>query len=102
LVASRGEELLAATLGRGGTLAGSLEVVAKGHALRMTADVDFSLGHRPPYSAAVPARNAARGLPGPHHITDVAVAMRTSPMRALPWASIAVPGGRRRRCCWNA
>jgi carbon-monoxide dehydrogenase large subunit len=78
-VATRGEELLAATLGRGGVLAGSMGFDTEGRAVALDGEVAFPLGHRLPYSAAVPARNAARCLPGPYDIAGVSVAMRAAP-----------------------
>lgn len=78
-VATRGEELLSATLGRGGRLAGSLGLDTEGRAVALAGDIAFPLGHRLPYSAAVPARNAARGLPGPYDIPGISVTMRATP-----------------------
>jgi carbon-monoxide dehydrogenase large subunit len=78
-VATRGEEMLAATMGRGGALHGSLAFDGLGRARRLTASLDFPLGHRLPYSAAVPARNAARGLPGPYDVPGIAVALQARP-----------------------
>ncbi len=78
-VATRGEELLSATQGRGGRLGGTVLLDGEGHAARISGDIAFPLGHRLPYSAAVPARNAARGLPGPYDIAAVQVAMAATP-----------------------
>ena len=78
-VATRSEDLLAATLGRGGTLRGSVAFDRHGRVKRLAAEVDFPLGHRLPYSAAVPARNAARGLPGPYDVAGIDVAMQARP-----------------------
>ncbi|MCZ8146701.1 MAG: xanthine dehydrogenase family protein molybdopterin-binding subunit [Roseomonas sp.] len=74
-VATRSEELLAATHGRGGHMKGCLGFDAQGRALALEADITFPLGHRLPYSAAVPARNAARGLPGPYDVPGIEVRM---------------------------
>lgn len=78
-VATRSEELLSATMGRGGTLRGSLGFDAQGRVHALTAKVEFPLGHRLPYSAAVPARNAARGLPGPYDVPSIDVATCARP-----------------------
>jgi carbon-monoxide dehydrogenase large subunit len=73
---SRGEDLLAGTHGRGGALSGEMALAADGTILALRAGVDFPLGHWMPYSAVVPARNAARVLPGPYRVPAVDIAMR--------------------------
>ena len=63
---SRTEDFLAATQGRGATVAGELALDANGKFLGLRARLDYPLGHWLPYSAAVPGKNAARILPGPY------------------------------------
>lgn len=72
-VATRGEEFLSAPRGRGLDLAGRMGFDASGRALFLTAAVSAPLGARLTYSAAVPARNAARCLPGPYAVAQAAV-----------------------------
>lgn len=73
--ATRGDEFLSATHGRGGTLKGRLAVAADGRFLALKAEIAFPLGHWMPFSGAVPARNAARILPGPYRVEAVDIAM---------------------------
>lgn len=70
-VATRSEEFLAAPRGRGMTLSARMGFDAAGRALSLEATVSAALGHRLTYSAAVPARNAARCLPGPYAVASV-------------------------------
>jgi carbon-monoxide dehydrogenase large subunit len=70
-VATRSEEFLTAPRGRGMTLSARMGFDAAGHALSLDASVSAALGHRLTYSAAVPARNAARCLPGPYAVEAV-------------------------------
>ncbi|MBL8698599.1 MAG: xanthine dehydrogenase family protein molybdopterin-binding subunit [Alphaproteobacteria bacterium] len=74
--ATRGEEMLAATQGRGGVLSGELALDADGRMLALRARLAFPLGAWLPFSATVPARNAARILPGPYAVPVVDIAMR--------------------------
>jgi carbon-monoxide dehydrogenase large subunit len=71
-VATRSEEFLSAPRGRGMTLSARMGFDATGRALSLDAEVSAALGHRLTYSAAVPARNAARCLPGPYAVAAVA------------------------------
>ncbi|MBB4018634.1 carbon-monoxide dehydrogenase large subunit [Chelatococcus caeni] len=73
--ATRGEDLQAATHGRGGRLEGSLALDRHGRALALRANLDFPLGHWLPYSASAPGRNAGRILPGPYRIGAVEIAL---------------------------
>ncbi|MBP0491501.1 xanthine dehydrogenase family protein molybdopterin-binding subunit [Pararoseomonas indoligenes] len=73
--AMRGEEMLTATQGRGLTLRGELGLDAEGRAVALRATIAAPLGHRLPYSAAVPGRNAARCLPGPYDVPAVSIAL---------------------------
>ncbi|MDV2967581.1 xanthine dehydrogenase family protein molybdopterin-binding subunit [Nitratireductor aquimarinus] len=66
--ATRGEELLAATQGRGARSEGELALSADGVLLGLRARLAFQLGHWMPYSAAIPGRNASRILPGPYRV----------------------------------
>jgi len=74
--ATRGEDLLAATHGRGGVLDAALAVDRNGTFLALRAEIAFPLGQWMPYSAVVPARNAARVLPGPYRGGAVDITMR--------------------------
>lgn len=70
-IASRSEEFLAATQGRGQSIEASLSAAADGTLLHLDATVRAPLGHWMPYSAVVPARNAGRILPGPYKVATV-------------------------------
>jgi carbon-monoxide dehydrogenase large subunit len=72
---SRAEDLLAGTHARGARLRGALAVARDGIVQGLRARLDFPLGHWMPYSAAVPARNAARILPGPYHVDAVDISI---------------------------
>ena len=67
-VATRSDEFLAATQGRGASTRAELYVREDGRALGLRAELVFPLGHWMPYSALGPARNAGRILPGPYDI----------------------------------
>ncbi|MCK8787054.1 xanthine dehydrogenase family protein molybdopterin-binding subunit [Roseomonas sp. NAR14] len=73
--ATRSEEMLTATQGRGQHLRGELALDAGGRATALRAVIETPLGHRLPYSAAVPGRNAARCLPGPYAVPAVDIAL---------------------------
>jgi carbon-monoxide dehydrogenase large subunit len=73
--ALRGDDLLAATHGRGATTEGELALAADGRALALRARLTFPLGHWLPYSASAPGRNAGRILPGPYRIGAVDIAL---------------------------
>ena len=66
--ASRSEEFLSATQGRGIKLKGRLNLQKSGQLQRLTAEIRAPLGHWLPYSAVVPMRNAYRILPGPYRV----------------------------------
>lgn len=74
--ATRGEDLLSATHGRGTASKGELALTRDGRFLGLKADITCPLGHWLPTSAAVPAWNAARILPGPYRIDAVDIATR--------------------------
>lgn len=69
--ASRSDDFLAATQGRGGRTEGAMAVDKDGRALALTARLSYPLGHWMPYSSVVPGRNAGRILPGPYRIANV-------------------------------
>jgi carbon-monoxide dehydrogenase large subunit len=72
-VASRAEEFLAATQGRGARISARLQLDESGAPLGLTAELAFPLGHWMPYSALAPIRNAGRILPGPYAVPHVDV-----------------------------
>ena len=69
--ATRSEEFLAATQGRGQRIEAGLGAAADGTLLHLEAAVRAPLGSWMPYSAVVPARNAGRILPGPYRVASV-------------------------------
>lgn len=69
--ASRGDDFLAATHGRGGRTEAALALANDGRVLALRAQLSFPLGHWMPYSSVVPGRNAARILPGPYRVDNV-------------------------------
>ena len=75
-IATRGEDLLSASHGRGGILEGELALTRAGALIGLRATVTFPLGAWLPYSAGVPAWNAARILPGPYAIRDLEITAR--------------------------
>lgn len=66
--ATRSDEFLAATQGRGASTQAELDVGPDGRASGLRAEMAFPLGHWMPFSALAPARNAGRILPGPYDI----------------------------------
>jgi carbon-monoxide dehydrogenase large subunit len=64
--ATRSEEFLAATQGRGAESSAEMGLEAGGRATGLRAQFAFPLGHWMPHSALAPARNAGRILPGPY------------------------------------
>lgn len=82
--ASRSDEFLAATQGRGAETSATLGCAADGRMLSLQADLLFPLGHWTPYSAYAPARNAARILPGPYDVPGVDVALSVQPSPTAP------------------
>lgn len=69
--ATRTEDFLGATTGRGGRMQARLGVSADGRFVALEAEGVFPLGGWMPFSGAVPARNAGRILPGPYHVPHV-------------------------------
>jgi carbon-monoxide dehydrogenase large subunit len=74
--AARGEDLLATAQGRGAAMEGELAVDRDGRVLGLRARGTFPLGRFLTYSAAVPAWNAGRILPGPYRAGAVDIALR--------------------------
>ena len=72
-IATRSEDFLAATQGRGQTIESSLSAGADGALLHLDATVRAPLGSWMPYSAVVPARNAGRILPGPYKVASAGI-----------------------------
>jgi len=77
-VASRSDDFLSATQGRGAQTTAEMDITPDGRATGLRANLTFPLGHWMPYSALAPIRNAGRILPGPyaipHHVTATASA----------------------------
>lgn len=69
--ATRSEDFLSATQGRGSHSAGEMALAADGRILGLRANFAFPLGHWLPYSATIPAWNAGRCLPGPYKVDDI-------------------------------
>jgi len=88
--ASRNEEFLAAAHGRGIRSRGRLAVAADGRFLGLEAEAVAPLGHWLPYSAAVPARNTMRILPGPYAVE--AYSLSTSAI-VTPTAPVSIYRG---------
>jgi len=82
--ATRGEDLLAATHGRGAASVGELALAADGAIIGLRADITMPLGHWLPFSAVVPARNAGRILPGPYLADTIAVTARARVSNTAP------------------
>lgn len=80
-VASRSEDFLSATHGRGLHSKGRMAISAVGEILALEAEIEADLGYWLPNSALIPAWNAARILPSAYRIEalDIAVTARISP-----------------------
>ncbi|MFC2968902.1 xanthine dehydrogenase family protein molybdopterin-binding subunit [Acidimangrovimonas pyrenivorans] len=83
--ASRSDEFLAATQGRGAETRAALALDGAGRMTALRAELRFPLGHWMPHSALAPARNAGRILPGPYRVAavDIALTARLMPMAAV-------------------
>ncbi len=83
--ASRSEDLMAATHGRGAATQGTLDIDAKGRITALAARLTFPIGHWMPYSALAPASNAGRILPGPYLAgqVDIGVDLHLSDLPAV-------------------
>lgn len=66
--ATRSEEFVSASHGRGARWSANLSADDNGHLVCLNASVHFDLGAWLPYSALVPLRNGVRILPGPYRI----------------------------------
>ncbi|MCE7876654.1 MAG: xanthine dehydrogenase family protein molybdopterin-binding subunit [Betaproteobacteria bacterium PRO3] len=75
-VALRNEDMIAASHGRGGVLRASATFDADGRLRALSAELDFALGSWATFSAAVPAMNAGRILPGPYRVDAVDIVAR--------------------------
>ncbi|SDU31493.1 xanthine dehydrogenase family protein molybdopterin-binding subunit [Stappia sp. ES.058] len=84
-IASRGEDFLAASHGRGAKSEGTLGVDADGRFEALRASVTSPLGHWLPSSAAIPAWNAGRILPGGYLVgaVDIRSSAETSNTAAV-------------------
>ena len=83
-IASRQEDFVAASHGRGAVIRGRMAFDAAGRILGLQANLIFPLGYWLTFSAIVPAWNAGRILPGPYAIENLdvrtcAVATNTAP-----------------------
>lgn len=72
-ISQRSEDFVSATHGRGATSEGALALDADGRIVGLKARMAHPLGHWLPYSAAVPAWNGGRILPGPYRVDAVDV-----------------------------
>ncbi len=83
-IASRQEDFLSATHGRGAVTRGRMAFDAEGRILALDTDMIFPLGAWLTFSALVPAWNASRILPGPYAIESVAVRVRGVVTNTVP------------------
>ena len=83
-IATRQEDFLAATHGRGAVSRGRMTLNAEGRLLALQADMLFPLGAWLTFSAFVPAWNAGRILPGPYAIENVEVRVRAVVTNTAP------------------
>lgn len=74
----RSEEFTSAAHGRGAKLEGELWLDADGRFTHLHARLQFPVGAWLPFSAVVPARNAARILPGPYRVNSVDITSAAS------------------------
>lgn len=91
--ATRSEEFLSATHGRGLTSRGELAVSDTGRFLGLKAEIEAPLGHWVPNSGLIPAWNAARVLPCAYDIADLDV-VTTARLTAQPPRGIYRGAGR--------
>ena len=82
--ASRSEEFTSGMHGRGAQLQGSLWVDERGTLRHLEATLRFPVGAWLPFSAVVPARNAARILPGPYRVGSVKLHSEVACSHAAP------------------
>ena len=74
----RSEEFTSATQGRGARLEGELWLDAQGRFVHLQANMNFPVGAWLAFSAVVPARNAARILPGPYLLGSIDIAAQAA------------------------
>ncbi len=72
-ISTRNEDMLSASHGRGIVTKGSLAVSSEGKFLGLKAEIKAPLGAWLTNSAAIPAWNAARILPGPYDIAEFSI-----------------------------
>ena len=75
-VATRNEDFLSATHGRGASCQGQLALTSDGRFLAVRASIEAPLGYWLPTSSAVPAWNAGRILPSGYRIDSIDVTTR--------------------------
>ncbi len=75
-IATRGEDLLSATHGRGMRSHGELAVDGDGGFLGLRARIETPMGHWMPTSTAISIWNTGRILPGPYRVEHVDIAVR--------------------------
>lgn len=73
-VSTRGEDMLAASHGRGVETMGRLRFTPEGRFSYLQAEAKAPLGHWLTFSAVIPAWNSARILPGPYHVGEIDIA----------------------------
>lgn len=83
-ISTRNEDFVATSHGRGAQLRAEAAVDGCGRFLGLRADLTFPLGYWAPYSAAVPAWNAGRILPGPYRIDVVDIRVTGVVTNAAP------------------
>lgn len=83
-LSARSEEFTSGMHGRGGYLTGSLWVDGQGKLRHLQASMQFPVGAWLAYSAVVPARNAARILPGPYQVDSLNVQSDATFSNAAP------------------
>lgn len=91
--ASRSDDFLAATQGRGAVTRAEGWVAPDGRLTGLSARMDFPLGHWMPHSALAPVRNGGRILPGPYAVPQVDVAV-TAQLTEGPAVNIYRGAGR--------
>ncbi|MCP4329304.1 MAG: xanthine dehydrogenase family protein [Alphaproteobacteria bacterium] len=76
-IATRSEDLLSASHGRGARSEATMGLTKEGRVTALRARITHPLGHWLPYSAAVPAWNSGRILPGPYAVDAIDVESRS-------------------------
>jgi carbon-monoxide dehydrogenase large subunit len=89
-LATRGEEFLSATQGRGMATAGRLAVDAAGRIAAMVIEAEAPLGHWMPASALATVNNMSRIPPGPYATPRAEMAMRAA---ITPGAAVSIYRG---------